>query len=289
VTVVIVNFNAGALLADCVRAVLISTVPVRVWVVDNGSTDGSLRAVEQLLPGHEGLHLLSLGENLGFAVANNRVLERLSTPYALLLNPDCVVAPDTLERMLEVMEARPRVGLAGCMVRNPDGSEQRGCRRRIPTPWSSLAQVTGLSRLRPGRAGFDRRGSPLPDAPVEVEAVSGAFMLVRRAALQQVGLLDEGYFLHCEDLDWFVRFRRQGWGVLLVPGVEVVHHQGTCSYNRPVRVEWHKHRGMLRFYRKFQSRGHALPLRWLIAVGVWLRFALVGLRSLLPGGGGARR
>ncbi len=104
--------------------------------------------------------------------------------------------------------------------------------------------------------------------------------MVRKVALDEVGPLDEGYFLHCEDLDWFVRFARAGWGIYLVPDAEVVHYKGACSLSRPVRVEWHKHRGMARFFRKFQFRDYPLPFSLLVLAGIWVHF---GIAALLNG------
>ncbi len=119
------------------------------------------------------------------------------------------------------------------------------------------------------------RGGELPRQAVAVEGISGAFMLVRREALEEVGPLDEGYFLHCEDLDWFYRFREADWEVLFVPEVAVTHVKGACSGTRPLLVLWHKHRGMVRFYRKFLSDAYPLPLLWLVFGAVWLRFVLL--------------
>ena len=113
-----------------------------------------------------------------------------------------------------------------------------------------------------------------------MEAISGAFMLVRRGALEAIGALDEGYFLHCEDLDWCMRFREAGQQVLFVPDVAVVHHKGACSKDRPLRVLWHMHRGMIRFYGKFFRDRYPLPMMWLVYAGVWLRFAGQALRTL---------
>jgi GT2 family glycosyltransferase len=100
-------------------------------------------------------------------------------------------------------------------------------------------------------------------------------MLIRREALQDVGSLDEGYFLHCEDLDWCMRFRKKGWKILFVADARVVHHRGVCSRSRPVFVEWHKHKGMMRFYRKHFRHQYPGMLMWLVGTGVWLRFALL--------------
>lgn len=278
-TVIIVNFNAGALLAECVGGVLDAPIRSQVLVSDNGSSDGSLALVRDRFGTDPRLTLVENGENLGFAAGNNRMLDRATAPYLLFLNPDCIVGPETLPQMLAFMEATPDAGMAGCVIRDPDGSEQVASRRVIPDPWIGLIRVLHLDRFWPrlteGRR-LNLTDQPLPQGPVRVEAISGSFMLARRAALEQVGPLDEGYFLHCEDLDWFVRFARAGWGIYLVPDAEVVHHKGACSTGRPLRVEWHKHRGMARFFRKFQFGEHSLPFSLLVLVGIWAHFVVSG-------------
>lgn len=277
-SVVVVAFNSGNALIDCVDSVLGSSVPVEVLVSDNGSTDSSIRVLRERFGGDPRLRIVSQGANLGFAAAANAVVPMTTGAWLLFLNPDCVVQPSTLQRMIEVMEHEPRAGLAGCLLRNTDGTEQAGCRRREPTPWRSLSRVLHLHRLRPGdarMADFNLLGEPLPDQPVPVDAISGAFMLARRKALARVGLLDPGYFLHCEDLDLCRRFRDCGYQVLFVPQVEVLHHKGLSSRGRQVRVEWHKHRGMLRYYRKFFRSEYPAPMMWLVWVAVWGRFAFL--------------
>ena len=273
VLVTVVNYNSGDWLRRCAEAVLASTVPVALRIGDNGSSDASLAD----LPADPRLTVLRNNANLGFATALNRLLADSDAPWLLVLNPDCRIEADTLERLLTIAEAHPQVGMFGCLIANPDGSEQRGCRRRLPTLGTAALRSLGLGRLFNGRANFDLTGSPLPSAPIEQEAISGAFMLIRRAALQAVGPMDEGYFLHCEDLDWCARFPRAGWPILFVPSVRVTHEQGSCSVSRPYFVEWHKHRGMLRYYAKFHGRLGAL----LLAPLVWARFALVALRRAL--------
>jgi GT2 family glycosyltransferase len=277
-SVVVVSYNSGPMLAECARAVFASSVPVQLLLSDNASTDGSLEAVRSEWSDDPRLVARENPSNLGFARACNRVLPDAAGDWVLFLNPDCVLEPDTLERMFAVLREWPDAGMAGCLLRNPDGSEQAGCRRREPTPWRSLARVMHLQWLRPDDprlADFNMAREPLPGEPVPVDAISGAFMLVRREALDRVGPLDEGYFLHCEDLDWCRRFRDQGYQVLFVPGVEVLHAKGGSSRSRPVRVEWHKHRGMLRYYRKFYRDAYPRPLLWLVHAAVWSRFALV--------------
>lgn len=276
--VVIVNFNAGELLVACVDAVLGCRAVVELVVSDNGSDDGSLDVVRARYGNDPRVTLVENGINLGFAAGNNRVLGCVSAPYVLFLNPDCIVEAHTMERIMTFMDTIPNAGMAGCIVRNPDGSEQVASRRIVPDPWIGLVRMLHLDRLLP-RLAKDRRldltDQPLPKQPIQVDAISGSFMFVRRAALVDVGHLDEGYFLHCEDLDWFVRFRRAGWLIYLVPDAEAVHYKGVCSTRRPISVLWHKHRGMTRFFRKFQFREYPLPLSLLVILGIWLHFAAV--------------
>lgn len=274
VGVIVVNYNAGDLLSACVGAVLGSEVPVEVVVSDNGSDDGSLEQLRALFSTDPRLRILENRANLGFAAANNRVLPLVRADRLLFLNPDCLVGPDTLGRMLAFMDSRPDVGMAGCIVRNPDGSEQVASRRAIPDPWIALKRILRLDRLLPNRGGrrLNLHHERLPAEPVEVEAISGSFMLVSRRALDAVGPLDEGYFLHCEDLDWFVRFRQGGWTIALVPDVSVIHHKGACSRRSPLLVERHKHRGMERFYRKFQAREYPMIFNRLVIFGIRAHF-----------------
>lgn len=283
-SVIIVNYNAGDLLERCVHAVLSTPIRVQVLISDNGSSDDSLLTLYTHLGKDPRLLIEENRANLGFAAGINQVLAKALAPYLLVLNPDCIVGPDTLTLMLAFMEVTPDAGMAGCVVRNPDGSEQVASRRAIPDPWIALVRLLHLQRFLPALA-LGRRinltDQPLPLTPSRVEAISGAFMLVRRTALDQVGPLDEGYFLHCEDLDWFVRFSRAGWGIYLVPHVDVRHYKGTCSTKHPLRVEWHKHRGMNRFFGKFQRTDYSLPFSLLVRLGIWLHFGALVLLQVL--------
>lgn len=282
VSAIIVNYNAGRLLTECVRAVFPQSG--EVLVVDNASTDMSLDACTQNFSSGPKFKLIRNNINLGFAGASNIALQQATGEYMLLLNPDCIVQPKTLANMAEFMEQHPDVGMAGCLIRNSDGTEQAGCRRAVPTPWRTLVRIFHLHKLFPRYACFGTfllDQTPLPNEPVFVEAISGAFMMVRRTAMQQVGMLDEGYFLHCEDLDWCMRFTRAGWKILFVPQIEVVHHKGTCSAGRPLFVTWHKHKGMVRFYRKFFRSQYSLPFMVIVIASIWARFGILAIGMIL--------
>ncbi len=285
VSVIIVNYNSGALLAEAVVRVLSSTIPVQIFVSDNGSSDDSLALLTHAVNDAPNLHIIENKGNLGFAGGNNVALPEADGEYLLFLNPDCLIEPDTIERMLAAVKSQANVGLASCLIRNEDGSEQTGCRRHIPTPWQALMQMTNLARFFPSNPvfkDFNLAGTALPAQATDIEAISGAFMLVTREALDKVGPLDPGYFLHCEDLDWCLRFTQAGYRILFVPDVVITHVKGACSHNRPVFVEWHKHKGMIRFYRKFFRDHYPPPLLWLVCLVVWTRFFAKAAASLMP-------
>jgi GT2 family glycosyltransferase len=276
-----VNYNGGALLVDCVQSVLASSIPIELIISDNGSTDGSMNLLRAALKEDRRLKIVENGRNLGFAGASNAALAHAHGQYILFLNPDCLIHPDTLQIMCDEMDARPNAAVAGCVIRNPDGSEQAGCRRRMPALWSGFGRAFALDHLFKcfrAYAAVDMRDEPLPEGAIEVEAISGAFMFVRRSALEAVGPLDEGYFLHCEDLDWCMRFRQGGFKVFFVPSTDITHFKGVSSAARPVSVEWHKHRGMLRFYRKFLFDRYPRLVVLLVSSGVWLHFCFVAMR-----------
>ncbi|SFO39537.1 glycosyltransferase family 2 protein [Nitrosospira briensis] len=277
VSVIVVNYNAGRLLAECIRSALPSVS--EVLVVDNASSDFSLELCAQRFSEEPKLKIIRNTVNLGFAAACNIGAAQATESHLLFLNPDCFLNAGSLQRMVQVLETFPKAGMVGGLLINENGSEQAGGRRAVPTPWRSFVRAFGLHRL--GRYwprlffDFHLHKQALPNGPLEVEAISGALMLVRRDAIEDVGLWDEDYFLHCEDLDWCMRFRNKGWKIVFVPDAPVVHHKGTCSRARPVFVEWHKHRGMMRFYRKFFRSDYPGVVMWLVALGIWLRFGAI--------------
>lgn len=274
VSIVIVNYNAGDILLACVeRAVLQAE---QVIVVDNASSDDSIAVLRSALPS---VIIIANRINLGFAKACNQGAKAAAGEHILFLNPDCILEYGAVQKLVHAAYSAPDVGMVGGLLINADGSEQAGARRAVPTPWRSLVRVTGLGGLS-GRyprlfSDFDLHKQRLPERPIEMGAISGACMLAKRNALEQVGLLDEGYFMHCEDLDWCMRFRRNGWKLLFVPDARMIHHKGHCSKDRPVFVEWNKHKGMLRFYNKFFRHQYPGLLMGMVTLGVWLRFATV--------------
>ena len=210
-------------------------------------------------------------DNLGFAAAVNQGIRASSGKYILLLNPDTVLSPDTLQVMWDFME-NGECGVAGCRVLNPDGTLQLACRRNIPTPMDALYRFTGLSKLFPNSPRFSRYNlTYLPeDQLTVVDAVSGAFLMIRRDVVEQIGLLDERFFMYGEDLDWCFRAKKAGYSVFYVPDTSITHYHGQSSRQRPVKSTIDFHVSMLLFYNKHYSSA----MKPFIVLGIYTKLAL---------------
>jgi N-acetylglucosaminyl-diphospho-decaprenol L-rhamnosyltransferase len=254
--VVIVSHGAEALLRRCLRSLRehpIAAGEMRVTVVDSGSPDG---APDMVAREFGEVRLLRQG-NVGFSAANNLVLRETEARAVLLLNPDTEVYEGTLDAALARLRSDPRIGMVGVKLVTESGELDHACKRSFPTPLSALAHFTGVGRGADGALGQYRATHLGEDEPGEVDAVNGAFMLCRAAAVQDVGLLDEGYWLYMEDLDWCHRFWDAGWKVFYEPAGAALHVKGGSSASRRApRQEIAFHRGMGRFYRRFDAPAH---------------------------------
>jgi GT2 family glycosyltransferase len=286
--IIIVNYNTGDWLRRSIDSALAHSSG-RVSVVDNASKDTSFENAQQRFANESRIDWIRNYDNRGFAAANNQVLRELQADFAVLLNPDCEINSDTLPVLLKAFDENPDMGLASCRILNEDGSLQPTCRRRFPTPWSALVRLFQLHRLFPNNAAFANfdYGEQI-DENTElqfVEAISGAFMMARRSAVEKIGLLDEAYFMHCEDLDWCKRFELEGQKVGFISEVHVIHAKGVSSASRPVSVLWTLHNGMNRFFDKFYRNQYSWPVRALVKIGIVLscvvRSSLTVLRRLL--------
>lgn len=277
--VVIVNHNAGAFLSRCVGSTLANAggASLEVVVVDNASTDGSARAAAVENPE---ARLIETGENRGFAAGVNVGIGATTAPLVFVLNPDAEIWRGTLAGFVELARERPRAGAIGPLVRNSDGTVY-ATGRKIPTIGEALGHAF-LGPFLPGNrftraytmAGWDRISER------EVDWVSGSAFLLRREAVEEVGLLDEGFFLYGEEVDLFTRLRKAGWQVLFTPELEVIH-EGGVSTGRSRRMHVQHSRGVYRYFAKHHANGWRrvlLPVAWLV---LRVRAETVSLRDRL--------
>ncbi len=239
-----------------------SNLQIEVIVVDNASSDGSVAMVEQEFPQ---VKLIANRENLGFTVGNNQGIAASQGRYILLLNPDTEVVGDALATMVEYMDEHPIVGVLGPQLLNPDGSIQSS-RRRFPTMATAFLESTILQQWFPNNAVL-RRYYVLdrPDNDVqEVDWVTGACLMVRREAIEEVGMLDEGFFMYSEELDWCRRIKAQGWQIIYLPTAKVIHYGAQSSEQVKAFQHIQFQRSKIRYFRKHHSRWQAKILRLFI-------------------------
>jgi GT2 family glycosyltransferase len=251
-----------------------------VHVVDNASGDGTAEMVAREFPQ---VTLTSNSENLGFSAANNLAIRAGDAPYVLALNPDTRVTDGALERLCSLLDARSEIGICGPRLELEDGSFDHAAKRSFPTPLSALGHFTGIGRRRSGGRLADYRATELAsDVAGPVDAVNGAFMLIRRSALDQVGLFDEGYWMYMEDLDLCYRFKQRGWVVWYEPSATVIHVKaGTSGRHRTWRLNYAFHYGMYRFYRAHYAADAPLTERAAVYAGIVGKLLVSATRSAL--------
>lgn len=274
--VVIVSHGAEGLLRRCLASLRQhppARAGIRVTVVDSGSPDGTPEMVAREFPE---VRLLRQ-PNIGFSAANNLALRESGADAVLLLNPDTEVYAGTLDAALARLDADPQIGMVGVKLVTESGQLDHACKRSFPTPLAALAHFTGIGR---GEGAGERLGQYRAthlgdDEPGEVDAVNGAFMLCRAAAIREVGLLDEGYWLYMEDLDWCHRFWDAGWKVFYEPAGTALHVKGGSSAGRRApRQEVAFHRGMGRFYRRFDAPAANPLLNAAVYAGIGAKLSL---------------
>jgi GT2 family glycosyltransferase len=253
VSVIIVNWNARNYLLQCLASLTpeVCRPSMEIVVVDNDSSDGSPEAVEAQFP-H--VRLIRSGANLGFAKANNLGVARSRGRYLAFVNSDVKVLKDCLSTLVDYCDQHPEVGMAGPRIIGGDGKLQRSC-RGFPTVWNMFCRALAMDAMFPRTKIFS--GYAMSYWPQEtlrsVDMLSGCFWLVRREALEQVGLLDESFFMYGEDMDWCKRFWSRGWKLMFVPSAEAIHYGGGSSSNAPVRFYIERQRADLQYWRKHHS------------------------------------
>ena len=272
ISVIIVSYNTRDILFNCLRSLYSSVgqVELEVFVVDNASKDGTVAALRREFPQ---CIVVANETNVGFSRANNQAVRLCTGRYILLLNPDTVVQPDVMAKMVEFMDKQQDVGMVSCRLVTNDGSLDLACRRAFPSLWDGFCRASGLSQWFPNSRLLARYNLTYLDEhqTCQVDAVNGAFMFARREAVEQVGLLDEDYFMYAEDLDWCFRFWKSGWKIVYHPTATTVHLKGQSGNPKSSEMIRELFRSTKLFYRKncFADMGVIRRASILISLDVW--------------------
>ncbi|MBR1788684.1 MAG: glycosyltransferase family 2 protein [Bacteroidaceae bacterium] len=278
-SVIIVSYNVKYYLEQCLRSVRASrgTLDVEVFVVDNDSPDDS---VSYLRPRFPEVHIIANRENYGFSRANNQAIRQAKGRYVLLLNPDTILTERTLTDCVSYLDRHPEVGATGVSMYGSNGRFAWESRRGVPTPWTSFCKMMGLTALFPHSHRFGRYYMRYLDRTEAnyIEVISGAFFMLRREAMERVGLLDETFFMYGEDIDLSYRLLQGGWKNAYVPS-PILHYKGESTQKSSYRYVHIFYEAMLIFFDKHFSRRYRL-LGLLIRLAVYLRAGLDMLKRL---------
>lgn len=279
-SVIIVNYNTRDLLKTCLDSLRgqASTYSSEIVVVDNGSTDGSPELVERTYPG---IRLIRNSANLGFAAANNIGIRNSTGKYVLLLNSDTELPPNACDKVVRFLESKGGKALAGCTLRNPDGSIQRSA-RSFPSVVNLISESFFLYRILPRSRTFGRYYMTYVDAsePVPADWVMGAFLMIHREVFEEIGLLDERFFMFGEEADFCFRAKQAGIQTWYFPGTDVLHHWGSSSKSGYHRVLWMKGSQLLFFQKHFNGLTRFVLYK-LLFVGMFLRIPLYLFQGIL--------
>lgn len=294
-SIIIVNYNAKKFLYQCLKSIENADKPdfYEIIIVDNDSRDGSNAMIKQDFPY---IRLIENSENIGFSKACNQGIRIAKGEFILLLNPDTLIYKESLIRPLEFMRLRNDVGVVSCFVELPNHTIDPACHRGFPTPWVSFCYFIGLEKLFPKSRTFG--GYHLGWLPLntihEIDTPSGCFYLVRREVIEQVGLLDESYFLFYEEVDWSYRIKQAGWKIYYFPEVKITHYKGISSGIKKNTSKLSSATKEMKrkainsfcdsikiFYDKHYKNKYSLIITWFVYLGIWIKRKINLLRLVM--------
>jgi GT2 family glycosyltransferase/lipopolysaccharide/colanic/teichoic acid biosynthesis glycosyltransferase len=281
-SIIIVSYNVREFLEQALLSIhkAVKNISHEVFVVDNASSDGSADLIARKFPA---VKLARNSMNLGFARANNLAIGQCRGKFICLVNPDTIVQEDTFSVLIDFLRNHPEAGAVGCKILNPDGTLQLACRRSFPTPWVAFTKITGLASLFPRSRLFGRYNLTYlnPEKTSEVEAISGSFMVIRKQAQEQIGLLDEMFFMYGEDLDFCYRLNAAGWKIYYVPATQIIHFKGESSKRSYFEHRLIFYQAMRIYVRKHFRKGRQLFPSWILILAIYLRTVLSFLNGML--------
>jgi GT2 family glycosyltransferase len=275
-SIIVVNYNTKKLLQQTVQSV-ISTVgkliKYEIIVSDNGSKDDSCEMVRQYFPG---VKLIENNANLGFPKGNNIAIKEAVGRYVLLLNSDTVVKENCIEECISYMGEHKEIGALGCKILLADGTLDHACKRGFPTPEASLYYMLKLDKLFSNNKRFGAYTLDyLPQDEInEVDSLTGAFMMLRREVIEEVGLLDEDFFMYGEDIDWCYRIKEAGWKVVYYPEASIIHYKGGSSRKKRLKTIYEFHRAMYLFYNKHYIKKYNVFITIMVYIGIGIKLTL---------------
>ena len=270
IVAIVVTHRSTSTIDDCLARLRAAAGVAQIRVIDNGSDDDTVAIVQRHAAADARLHFVANPDNPGFAVACNQGARDSDAPWLAFVNPDCLVEPDTLQRLRAHGSQLDGNALLGVDLVDEDGARDAAARRRDPD-FAAMVRSPANATL----------GMPMNDAQSlqQVDVVSGALLLLPRILFDRVGGFDVGYRLHAEDLDLCRRVRMTGAAVVVANDVRVLHLRGVSSRSRPLFVEWHKHRGLWRYFRKFEAPRRGWFTRCAVFAMIWGRFPFAALRA----------
>ncbi len=273
-SVVVVSYRTGPILIACLRSILVQDGLHQLILVDNSNTTTLMRQVQDLALEFPQLEILSGQGNIGFAAGCNLGAKRVTGQFMLLLNPDCVMPKDSLRMALSVFADRPDATVVSVRIENADGSEQRGGRRNLMTPWTCLVELFRLDRLAPNHPQFIRLNlnetEPSPGITA-IQCTTGAFMMMRSQTYFDLDGMDEDYFLHVEDVDFCMRLAKSGGRIFYVPYIKVMHLKSTSRVS-PIKIEVFKTKSAVIYFQKHFKPAYSDLLLNLVTVALYSRF-----------------
>ena len=280
ISIIIVNYNVKDFLEQSLLSIKrsLKNIPSEIFVVDNDSSDESVPMLKERFPE---VILIENKVNSGFSAANNLAIKKAKGEFIVLINPDTVVQEDTFIKLLEFFDKNPHASAATCKILNPDGSFSVDSRHSIPTPMTAFWKLIGFNKLFPKSKIFARYNLTFlsEDDIHKVEAISGSFMMIRREMVNEVGLLDERFFMYCEDIDYCHRINKAGGEIYYVPTSQIIHYKGESTKKNNIDYVYNFNKSLYLFYKKHYQKKYITPIKWLILLGVIIRGLLIFIKN----------
>lgn len=282
ISVIIVSYNTRDLTLQCLRSVFEQNhVTYEVIVVDNASSDDSATTVKN---SYGQVTVIENNKNMGFAYANNQAIKRAKGRYILLLNSDTVLLSDeTFSKMVAFMDKKQEAGISGCKIKKPNGILDWPCKRSFQTPSVFFYRSLGLDKLFPRHNRFGKYHLTYLDENEthEVDAIAGAFFMIRRETIGQIGLLDENLFMYSEDMDWCLRAKQRKWKVYYYPEVEIIHYKSRSNTKRSYRTIFWWYYSTWYVYKKHKAKHYNFIVNAMVFLGFCTMLAFTLLRNAM--------